>query len=153
MKLMVRSLGIAGTILMLAGVQNASAQITNSIDFTTSFPFTVGNTAVPAGSYTITPDFDNPSILQLSGGHTAVLFETNAAQAKETPSKTEVVFKRYGNGYVLKDVWLEGDSTGAETLALEGEKHMASRLGPAAEQRVTAQKKGASTPSRTSGHR
>ena len=66
---LVRSIGIAGGILVLAGVQNASAQITNPIEFTTSFAFTVGNATMPAGAYTIRPDDDNPAILQLTGKH------------------------------------------------------------------------------------
>ena len=137
---LVRSIGIAGGILMLAGVQNASAQIVNPVEFTTSFPFTVGNTNVPAGSYTIRQDDDNPAILELTGGHTSAVPEDNT-QARETPAKTEVVFKRYGDGYVLKDIWLAGSNDGAETIALEGERHAAKHGGANDEQRVTARKK------------
>jgi hypothetical protein len=155
MKSLVRSLGIAGTILILGGIQNVSAQVVGPVEFTTSFPFTVGNAMLPAGSYTITPDDDNPAILELTGGRTSVLFETRSADARTTPSKTEVVFKRYGDGYVLKDIWMEGENTGAETVAVEGERHhMAKHPGAAAEQRVTGRKKSrASTPSSTSTQR
>ena len=155
MKLSVRSLTIAGTVLMLACVQNASAQVVDAVGFTTSFPFTVGNTMVPAGRYTITPDDDNPAILELTGGREAVLFETRSAEARTAPSKTEVVFKRYGDGYVLKDIWIEGEHTGAETLAVERERHhMAKHPGAAGEQRVAGTKRPrASTPSSTSTQR
>jgi hypothetical protein len=145
---LVRSICIAGGILVLAGVQNASAQIVYPVEFTTSFPFTVGNTSVPAGSYTIRPDDDNPAILELTGAHTSVLFQTEGATARETPSKTEVVFKRYGDGYVLKDIWLAGSRDGAETIAAEGERHAAKHSGPEAEQRVAARKKVATSKSR-----
>ena len=138
---LVRSIGIAAGILVLAEVQNASAQITNTVEFTTSFPFTVGYATVPAGSYTIRPDDDNPEILQLTGSHTSVLFQAAAAQARETPSKTEVVFKRYGDGYVLKDIWVEGSTSGAETMAVEGERHVTKQHGSASEHRVAARKK------------
>jgi hypothetical protein len=140
MKPLTRSFGVACAVLMLAGVQNASAQITDSVEFTTSFPFTVGNARVPAGSYTIAPDFDDPSIFQLTGAHTAVLFQTDTAQAPTTPSKTEVVFTRYGDGYVLKDIWMEGDSVGAESRTAEAEKHMATSPGTASERRLAATK-------------
>ena len=125
---------------MLAGVQNASAQIMDAVDFTTSFPFTVGYATVPAGSYTIRPDEDNPGILYLTGAHESVLFQTTSAQALKTPSKTEVVFKRYGNGLVLKDVWVEGEG-GSESVAAEAELHMAKQGGSEGEQRVAARKK------------
>ena len=100
MKALCRSIGIAGGILVLAGAQNAVAQITNSVEFTTSFPFTVGNTTVPAGSYTIRPDDDDPNILALTGARADVLFQTENKVQESLPSKTEVTFNRYGDGYV-----------------------------------------------------
>ena len=127
---------------MLAGVQNAGAQITeNGVKFTTSFPFTVGNTRVPAGSYTLRPDDDDPGIFELMGGHTSVLFNTENVQARKTPSKTEVVFQRYGDGYVLKDIWVEGSDTGAEAATAEGERHVKKNHGSGTEHRVAGQKK------------
>jgi hypothetical protein len=50
------------------------------------------------------------------------------------------VFKRYGTGYVLKDVFLAGSSNGAETIPAEGERHAAKHGGPQQEERVTAKK-------------
>ena len=75
MKSWVHSIGIAGGILMLVGIQDASAQLLNTVEFTTSFPFTVGNATVPAGSYTIRPDGDNPQVLELTGKNASVLFQ------------------------------------------------------------------------------
>ena len=141
MKSLFRSVGIAAGMLVLAGVQNASAQITDPVVFTTTFPFTVGYATVPAGSYTIRPDDDNPVVFELTGEHGSVFFETNGAQARETPSKTEVVFKRYGDGYVLKDIWLEGSDSGAETIEVEGERHAAKHHNSDGEERVAARKK------------
>jgi hypothetical protein len=136
MRSLVRSIGVAGGILLLAGVQNASAQITGPVEFTTSFPFTVGNATVPAGSYTIRPDDTDPQILELTGAHGAVFFQTDYAEAPQTPSKTEVVFKRYGHAYVLKNIWVVGSTSGAETTAVEGERHALKRGASAGEQRV-----------------
>jgi hypothetical protein len=140
MRSFVRSIGIAGGILVLAGVQHASAQVTNTVEFTTSFPFTVGYATLPAGRYTIRPDDDNPEILELTGPHGSVLFQTRNTQANAPSSKTEVVFKRYGDGYVLKDIWVEGSNSGAETTAVEGERHV-KKQGSESEHRVAAQKK------------
>jgi hypothetical protein len=148
MRSLIRSIGIAGGILVLAGVQNASAQIADTVEFTTSFPFMVGYATVPAGSYSIRPDNDNPEILELTGAHTAVLFQTQNAEARETPSKTEVVFKRFGSGYVLKDIWVEGSDAGAETMAVESERHLAKHPGAAGEQRVTGRKRSVTSSSR-----
>ena len=145
---LIRSIGIAGGILLLAGAQNASAQIIDPVEFTTSFPFTVGNSTVPAGRYTLRPDDDTAGIFELTGAHTSVLFQTREAQANKTPAKTEVVFKRYGDGYVLKDIWVEGSNSGAETIAAEGERHAAKHPGAHSEQRVAGRKKSATASNR-----
>jgi len=141
MRSLVRSIGVAGGILLLVGVQNARAQIADTVEFTTSFPFTVGFATVPAGNYTIKPDDDNPDILQLTGGLASVFFQTESALARETPSKTEIVFKRYGDTYVLKDIWVEGSNAGVKTMPAEGERHAAKLRGSQSEQRVAARRK------------
>jgi len=141
MRSLFRSIVVAGGILMLAGVQSANAQIVDSLEFTTAFPFTAGNATVPAGSYTIRPADNDPAILELTGAHTSVFFATESAQPRETPSKDEVVFSRYGNGYVLKNIWLEGSDFGYITQAAEGERHVSKRGESASEQRVAARKK------------
>jgi len=142
MSSLVRSIIIVLGVLTVAGVQNASAQIIDNVDFTTSFPFTVGNTTVPAGSYTIRPDDDNPQILMLQGKNASVLFQVDVASARKTPSKTEVVFSRYGNSYVLKNIWVEGSDSGAETMPVEGERHVAKSSAAKSEQRIAARKSG-----------
>ena len=136
----VRSIGIAGGILVLAGIQNASAQITNPIEFTTPFAFTVGNATLPAGAYTIKPDDDSVNVFELTGKHGSVLFQTDTADQGRPAPQTEVVFKRYGDAYILKNIWLEGSGIGAEALPQEGERHVAKHGSSATEQRVAARK-------------
>ena len=123
MKSLIRSIGMAAGIVLLAGVSHAGAQIVNTVEFTTTFPFTVGAVTLPAGSYTIRPDDDNPNILELVGARTGVFFETRDVAALR-PAKTEVVFKRYGDTYVLKNVYVDGSDIGVETIAAESERHM-----------------------------
>ena len=141
MKALFRSIGIAGGILVLAGAQNASAQITNSVEFTTAFPFTVGNTTVPAGTYTIRPDDDASNILLLTGGRSDVLFETENKTQESIPSKTELTFNRYGDGYVLKGIQVEGSEIGCVTIPVEGERHATKRGASNGVQRIAARKK------------
>jgi hypothetical protein len=139
MRSLVRSIGIAGGILVFAIVQNASAQVGERVEFTTSFPFTAGYATLPAGTYTIAPDDDSPAMLRLTGVNTSVFVETQNAAPRQIPSKTEVVFKRYGDGYVLKEIWIEGSNEGAETLSVEGERHVA-KNDSNGEQHVAARK-------------
>jgi hypothetical protein len=142
MRSLVRSIGLAAGVLVLAGVQNARAQIVDTVEFTTTFPFTVGNATMPAGHYSIRQDDDNGQVLELIGDHSSVLFETISTTAPTPAPKTEVVFQRRGDTYVLKTIWLAGETTGAETMAAEGERHAAKHAGAASQQRVDARKKG-----------
>ena len=137
---LIRSIVFAGGLLVLAGVQNASAQIQNIIEFTTTFPFSVGNTTVPAGHYTIATLDDDPHVLELRGPHTAVLFETEDATPSQAPSKDEVVFSRYGNGYVLKNIWLEGSEMGYVSKTALAELRIAKKGGSPTEHRVSGHK-------------
>jgi hypothetical protein len=148
MRSFVRSISIASGLLILAGVQQASAQIDTLVEFTTSFPFTVGNSKVPAGTYSIRQDEDSSNVLELSGGRTAVFFEADNPQAPRTPAKTEVVFSRYGDGYVLKDVWVEGSDMGYEARRAEGERHAAKDGDSKDEQRVSGHRKSGTSSSR-----
>jgi hypothetical protein len=140
MKSLFRSIVLAGGMVVVASAHYASAQIIGSVEFTTSFPFTVGNTTVPAGSYTITPVDEDAQVLELSGAQTAVLFATESAEPKQTPSKDEIVFRHYGNGYVLKNVWEAGSNIGYVTQTALGERHLSKRGGTSTESRVAARR-------------
>ena len=148
MKSSIRSIGMAGVVLLLAGAQNAGAQIVDTVEFTTTFPFTAGNATLPAGSYSIRPDDDNPQILQLTGAHASALIQAQTTEAQKPSDKTDVVFKRFGDGYVLKNVWVEGSNEGATIVAAEGEKHAAKRHGAQGEQHVAGRKKSATPTNR-----
>ncbi len=137
MKSLIRSIGMAAVIVLVAGVQHAGAQIVDTLEFTTTFPFTAGTATLPAGSYTIKADDDNPNILLLSGAHTGVFFDTTNVPALR-PAKTEIVFKRYDDAYVLKDVYMVGSDIGVEAVAAEGERHMAKKSASASEHRIAA---------------
>jgi hypothetical protein len=136
-----RSIALVAGIIVLVGMRTVSAQIEYPVEFTTAFPFTVGYATVPAGTYTIRRDDDNPELLELSGGRVGVFFETNNAAATAPVAKSEVVFTRYGDTYVLKSVWVDGSNTGAESVAAEGERHAAKKHAAESEQRVAARKK------------
>jgi hypothetical protein len=148
MRSFVRALTIASGILVLTGVRQASAQIETSVEFTTSFPFTVGNSHVPAGSYSIRQAEDNPNLLELSGGQTALFFEVDNLTAPRTSDKTEVVFSRDGDGYALKDVWVEGSDMGYEAVHAEGERHAAKIGDSKDEQRVAGHRESGAARSR-----
>jgi hypothetical protein len=124
--------------MTLVAVQVPSAQVTGNVEFTTSFPFVVGNTTVPAGSYTLRADDDNPEIMELRGPQTTVLFEVQPTEALDVAPQTEISFQRYGDTYVLKTVSLEGSAEGAESVTAEAERHQAKNGTPTGEEHIAA---------------
>ena len=65
------------------------------------FDFTVGNTWMPAGEYTITSPTGTVLALK-SGNHTALVVSIQAFE--ESKSGSKLVFNRYGNQYFLHEV-------------------------------------------------
>jgi hypothetical protein len=134
------SVVIACGLFSFVGVHDASAQLTHALSFTTSFAFVVDNTTLPAGSYTITPDEDDPSVLELRGAHASVFVVARSAQQHEPPSKSEVVFNHYDTGYVLKNIRVAGSDQGYLTDVAHGERHLAKQGDSPQEHRVAAEK-------------
>ena len=126
----------------LAGVSLANAQVVDPVEFTTAFSFSVGNTKLPAGRYEIRRDDDDPSLYRIEGRDKKVgtFFAVEPASLPKPPAKTEVLFKRYGQGYVLKSVWEEGSSEGVETAVVEAERHHVKNGGTPTEHRVAGHK-------------
>ena len=128
----------------LAGVSLANAQVVDPVEFTTAFPFSVGNTKLPAGRYEIRRDEDDPSLYRIEGRDNKVgtFFAVEPASLPKPPAKTEILFKRYGQGYVLKSVWEEGDTDGFQTAVAEAERHHVKAGGAVSEERVPAHRHG-----------
>jgi hypothetical protein len=126
----------------LGGATLAHAQVTDPVEFTTAFPFTVGNTTMPAGSYEIRRDTDSGTVYRIDAPkkHIGTLFEVEPTTMNKPPQKSEVVFKRYGQGYVLKSIWEAGSSDGVQTVTTEAERHHAKNGGAVTEQRVATKK-------------
>jgi hypothetical protein len=113
-------------LLSLFSVLPLAAQIDNSVDFTTSFPFYAGDTKLPAGQYKVTqPDMNADVLLVESsdGMHSGFVdfIPTHSAQPHR---KSDVTFQKYGDTDYLNRVWIAGqnygmkvDPTKAETEA------------------------------------
>jgi hypothetical protein len=134
------SVVIACGVLSFVGVHDASAQLTHTLSFTTSFAFVVDNTTLPAGTYTIIPVDDDPYVLELRGAHASVIVVAKSAPQDEPPSKSEVVFNRYDTGYVLKNIWVAGSDEGYVTDLALGERRLAKQGDSPREHRVAAEK-------------
>src|SRR5271156_5341950 len=104
---------IAGIgLLCLLFVIPAKAQIANGLDFKTTFAFWVGNTKMPAGSYTITQSNLDAGILLIrdqNGSHSAYV-EFTPTQQEQSHKSTDVTFKKYGTTEYLNLIWVVGQN-------------------------------------------
>jgi len=142
MKKLVSKLWVLVMLVGALGVGIAKGQITNTVDFKASSSFVAGEATLPAGSYSVRPWSEDPSVLEISnpaGTHT-VLVDTEASSS-DTPAKsTGVVFAKYGNLLVMKQIVLANQKTGYNIISRHAEKK-AMKAGPATKQTVAATSK------------
>ena len=110
----------------------ASAQIINGLDFTTSFPFYVGNAQMPAGSYKVTQSDMDDSILliQSADGSHAALIEFIPTHSDTYHANSDVTFHKYGNTEYLNRLWVEGQKYGMKVEPTKAEGKLAASTSP-----------------------
>jgi hypothetical protein len=133
---MTKLLKLAGVsaMLYLAFAIPAPAQINNSVNFTTTFPFYAGNTKLPAGSYKISPaGFDNTVLMidSVPAGHSAFI-EYTPTQADNGHKTTDVGFKKFGTTDFLDTIWVGGQQFGMQLLTSKYEQSLAKGGAPTA---------------------
>ncbi len=119
---LMRSLVVAGGLAALVNVAPASAQVLEEVTFTTSFPFTVGQKTLPAGTYTVRPAYEGDgSLLQIQGRNDSAIFAgENAGTPRVNPREDAVVFDRTGDHYVLSEIWDGADQEGTDRIPVKG---------------------------------
>jgi hypothetical protein len=109
------ALAVTGLIGVVA-VSTAHAQLDERLRFTTSFPFTVGDTHFPAGSYLVGPAADtNDGVLRISNGRQAAFMVVIPdGTPRDEPKDNELTFERLGDGYVLTQIWDANEQSAVE---------------------------------------
>jgi len=139
MKKLVCKLFVFVLLVGALGVRVANSQITNAVDFKATSSFVAGDTTLPAGSYSARPWSEDPSVLEISNaaGTHSVLVDTETTSS-DTPAKsTGVIFAKYGNLLVMKQIVLANQKTGYGIVSKHAEKK-AAKAGPATKQTVPA---------------
>jgi hypothetical protein len=143
MKSRIRGLLIlSGLICLLGSATVIAQQFSDSIAFTTTFPFSVGNATLPPGKYTVRSIEDEKSVMEVSGVNTptSVMLEVEPASSEQPHKKGEVVFKKYGDKYVLSEVWPEGSNAGALAVKSRVEQMHEKKNGAPTKQSVATSK-------------
>jgi hypothetical protein len=119
MKISFRSTFAIALLTMLAPAA-ASAQMTEPMKFTTTFPFKAGRVNFAPGTYMARPLDGDSSVICIQpehGGKTALLVGIGESPRKD-PAKSEVTFKREGSQLVLKSLWDESDGQGVDIITV-----------------------------------
>jgi hypothetical protein len=124
-----KMLGAIG-LLCLTFSMPATAQIANSLNFRTSFPFTVNNTKMAAGSYSVRQNDQGFLTIQDSSGAHTVLAQYTPMRADTPHASSDVTFNRYGSTEFLNALWVGGQRFGMQLQPGNLEKKMAATAKP-----------------------
>jgi hypothetical protein len=119
---------VTATLFVLSIIVAAQvAQAAEPMLVNIPFAFVAGNATLPAGDYRVEKLDGNSAVvlIRCSDASAAAMVVSNASQAKETPTQSKLVFKRYGNRYFLSQVWKAGSIHGRELLKSQAEKEIA----------------------------
>lgn len=128
------------------GVSGTKAQGTGGgVAITVSSPFVAGEATLPAGSYTIKRIPDDESVVDVANaaGTHQVLMPVEPVESEQPRTKSEVIFSKYGNTLVMKQIWVAGFNTGYVVITSHAEGK-AAKTGKAVKLSVAADTKQAS---------
>jgi hypothetical protein len=110
-------------ICLVAGSLHAGTAITAEIPF----PFHVGNSILPAGSYTTDTRIASSAVLCLrsADGKTSVMVLSNGVLSASGSTQPRFIFNRYGSEYFLSQVWAGSGGDGHEVVKTRREAELA----------------------------
>jgi hypothetical protein len=127
----------AGLILALTvGASRAKAQIVGDLVVNVPFEFHAGNADFSAGEYRIhVVDDSGLTVMQISSmdGSRSAFFQVQQAAAKDTPTKSELIFNKYGDQYFLARLFDQGERIGSEVLKSRYERRISKNVAQAEE--------------------
>jgi len=86
------------------------------------FGFNVGSTYMPAGSYEVRALGARATVIETKDGHNRVLTMFNPAGPSKAVDETKLVFQKYGDRYVLAQIWTSTSGQGLEAPKSDLEK-------------------------------
>ena len=125
MKAITEKFAVFAAGLLIIGLGVGHTQIRIQVNFTMSQPFTVANTTLPAGSYTIrSVRGSDQVVLEIASvnGDYSVMVEADSAQPDVAQAGSHLVFHRYKNVLALSEVFPSGGNTGYRLVQGQPEK-------------------------------
>ena len=122
----------AGCLLTLFVVVGAHAQDPGTaIRVSIPFDFTVEKKTLPAGEYEVRRISDEPTgllIQNVNHRRNEAMFQTEALDVRRIPSRSLLIFHRYGDSYFLSEVVTAGQETGEELRPTRTERTLRSEM-------------------------
>jgi len=103
----------------------ANAQIVGELQANIPFQFQAGNAKLPAGTYRFRMMEDSDlTLMEIStlDGSRSALFQVQESDANSTPSKSELIFNKYGDNYFLSELFDQGEPSGSKVMESRDEK-------------------------------
>jgi hypothetical protein len=119
------SLFIALVFALTIYPPKAHAQIVGNLQVNVPFAFQAGDTKLPAGEYRVhMVENSELTVMEIStaDGANSVLLQVRDAEANSTPAKSELIFNKNGNSYILAKVFDEGNASGSEVVGSSPER-------------------------------
>ena len=125
MKAISKKFAVFAAGFLIIGLGVGHTQIRIQENFTMSQPFTVANTTLPAGSYTIrSVRGSDQAVLEIASvnGDYSVMVEADSAQPDTAQAGSHLVFHKYKNVLALSEVFPSGGNTGYRLVQGQPEK-------------------------------
>jgi hypothetical protein len=106
------------SFLAIAGTP-ARAQVVDVIEADIPFEFTVRNSTLPAGEYTIKRiNSVSPGTMEIrnADGTQRLVFLVTSAETLKQPDHTKLIFDRVGDQYFLSEIFEIGNRSGVELM-------------------------------------
>lgn len=120
---------IAASILFLfIGRAPAFAQTQEFLTtFHVPFDFQIGGKLLPAGTYTVKRDLQIPHVLRIICPEQKLwmTFQTIPHNLSEQPSRSSLIFKKYGSTHFLSEVMVLGRGEGYTLIRSKAERRLA----------------------------
>jgi hypothetical protein len=114
----------------LVAVFCIAAQAQPALIANVPFDFVVANSNLAAGQYTVSIDLLQSTVLvRGQDGESAVMALSIAAHTGKISDQAKLVFNRYGDRYVLSEVWPAGTNDGRAFVPSKMERELARRIG------------------------
>jgi hypothetical protein len=118
-------LSIAFVFALTIYPSKAQAQIVEDLEVNIPFQFQAGNAKLPAGEYRVhVLEHSDLTVMEISSedGFSSTLFQVREADAKAAPTKSELIFNKYGDRYFLAELFEEGSASGSQVVESRDEK-------------------------------